>query len=134
MKPSWFRLVFAALFAFLFASPALAVTPVGLCSPEAQSIEAPPPVYPGDDSKVEGCSSTEDGLALRAPRPSDGPEPSFMPEPAPVKALPHVALPIAPAPSRLTLIFAEALNSGGRDIENYLDRPPRSAETLFSLE
>lgn len=108
-----------------FAPDASARTHAGLCAPTAESMEAPPPIYPRAETYARGCETQEEGTEFS----------THVPErPMPVVELrldsakappPHGALgrskpPSAPFP------FPARDRDGSTEYASRLLRPPRA--------
>lgn|GEM_PF-1852969 len=117
-----------ALFAlcFVWSKPAEARTHAGLCAPTAQSMEAPPPIYPREETYAYECDAPAQSSGhFSAPSDSERPLPVVQVSVDSMKAAPTLgSLGDARAPSLRAPFPAEDSNSG-IEAAARLPRPPR---------
>lgn len=117
-----------ALFAlcFVWSTPAEARTHAGLCAPTAQSMEAPPPIYPREETYAYECDAPEQRpRGFSATSDSERPLPVIQVSVDAMKAAPSLrSLGGARAPSVRAPFPAED-SSPGVETASRLPRPPR---------
>lgn len=90
--------ILAACLCIFWSPSAGARTHAGLCSPTAESMEAPPPIYPSAETFARGCETPEKRSALSSPTP-ERPLPLVQLKLDCAKAIPVAPLGVAGAPS-----------------------------------
>src|SRR5690606_17957857 len=102
-------------------------THAGLCAPTAQSMEAPPPIYPREETYAFECETPEQ-------RPRHFSNSSDSERPLPVIQIPVDSIKAAPTPRALGSARAPSVrapfpsedSNSGVDTPSRLPRPPRA--------
>lgn len=98
---------------------------VGMCSERAESVEAPPPLYPTTETSIEGCSNVDTSRGIEA---APSPEPrslwSALDLQKDFALLPELTRLTRPESSLYSLSQAEELTIEEHRVS--LMRPPRS--------
>jgi hypothetical protein len=125
--PFWLAQTLVLLVTLLSGS-AFASVPAGLCAPTAQSLEAPPPIYPQDESFADGCPQDESQLEFGAPARDDRPTPELQKSFEIVKCPPQAVEPFVAQALCVDAARESLLIRKGRDAQTELLRPPQVAE------
>lgn len=111
---------------FLLAGPSFASTPAGLCAPTAQSLEAPPPIYPGHEGRLEACDESSRELGWTLPPGGDDQPHSTLDLDREIKAAGSPGTPCVVQCERLEVAHATPPRNSGCLLVLELLRPPRA--------